>query len=313
MYQEIRMQLRLNADAGRVWHALTDSGALRAWFAEHADIDLDAKRYDFWGRYTLGVPGRDEGRNAIVALEPGRRLTFDWRVGADETRVTYTLRPAGDGTILVMRHGHAPGGASGEADQRPEDFWFLILENLRRYVDGKPSDARVDFTDPMRGMIRHETDIDAPALVVFDVLTNPDHLNRWIATDASVTPEVGGDYNFGWIVDGVDAGAARIIDIVPGKRIAAETPDFGPEYPPSVMTWELEESGGKTRMIFTHSGFADDADVRGIYTGWRAFLNWVRSIAEYGDDWQPPISELKPDAVAYPKAMYQLQTQLLPE
>jgi hypothetical protein len=77
------------------------------------------------------------------------------------------------------------------------------------------------------------------------------------------------------------------------------------------MSWELEESGGKTRVIFTHSGFADDADVSGVYTGWRSFLNWVRSIAEYGADWQPPITVLKPDAIAYPKVMYAAQAQLV--
>lgn len=104
---------------------------------------------------------------------------------------------------------------------------------------------------------------------------------------------------------------SMIIDLVPDRRIVAQTPDFGPDYPPSVMTWELEENDGKTWVVFTHSGFADDADVSGIYSGWRAFLNMVRSVAEYGVEWQPPISLIKPDAVAYSKAVIQGQMQLL--
>src|SRR5690606_4736805 len=99
-----------------------------------------------------------------------------------------------------------------------------------------------------------------------------------------------GDFNFGWLYEGKDAGAARIIDIVPDHRISAYIADDGMGSPPTVITWDLEENNGKTRVVFTHSGFADDADVSGIYSGWRAFLNWVRSIAEYGAVWQPPIS-----------------------
>lgn len=311
MYQDIRMQLTLNASPDRVWHALTDSTALVAWFSEYADVDLGAKRYDYWGRYTLDAPDRAAGSHPVVESVPSRRLAFDWRIGPDDTRVTYTLIPDGGGTILTMHHGHAPGGASGDDAARHEDFWFLALENFRRYLDGKASDARVDYTDPMRGRVHHETVVDAPAEVVFDVLTNPDQLNRWIATDAVVSPEVGGDYKYGWMYEGMDTGAAKIVDIVPNRRISARTADFGPEYPPSVMTWELEESGGKTRIVFTHSGFADDHDVSGINTGWRAFLNWVRSIAEYGERWQPPITVIKPDALAYPKVMYQLQSQVV--
>ena len=52
----VRMQVTVNATAERTWAALTDSAALQAWFAEHAAIDLDEGRYDFWGQYTVGTP-----------------------------------------------------------------------------------------------------------------------------------------------------------------------------------------------------------------------------------------------------------------
>jgi uncharacterized protein YndB with AHSA1/START domain len=311
MYQDIRMQLRLSVTPARAWHALTDSDAVQSWFAEHADIDLAANRYDFWGRWTPFNPDHSAGSHRIYEAMPETSLVYDWHINGDDTRVTFTLIPDHTGTILTMRHAQSPDGLVAETNNGSEDFWFLTLENLRRYTDGRPSDARVDYSNPMRGNIRHETEIDAPAERVFDVLTNPDEINRWIATDAKVSLEEGGDYNYGWIVDGVDAGAAKIIDLVPNRRISAQTPDFGPEYPPSVMTWELEENNGKTHVIFTHSGFADDADVSGIYSGWRSFLNWVRSIAEYGSSWQPPITVLKPDAVAYPKSINEAQVQLL--
>ena len=45
----VRMQVTVNATTGRAWAALTDNAALAAWYAEHADVDLAAGRYDFWG------------------------------------------------------------------------------------------------------------------------------------------------------------------------------------------------------------------------------------------------------------------------
>lgn len=311
MYQDIRMQLHLAASPARVWHALTDTSAVQSWFAEYADIDLVAGRYDFWGRWTQFNPDRAAGSHKIREAIPDKVIAYDWHINGDDTRVTFTLIPDGKDTILLMRHAQAPEGTVAETQNGSEDFWFLALENLRRHIDGKSSETRVDYSNPMRGDIRHETDVDAPASSVFDVLTNPEQINRWIATDAKVSLEVGGEYNYGWFYEGTDAGAAKIVDLIPDRRISAQTPDFGEEYPPTVMTWELEENNGKTRVIFTHSGFADDKDNSGIYSGWRSFLNWVRSIAEYGTEWQPPITLLKPDALAYPKSIIQAQSQLL--
>jgi uncharacterized protein YndB with AHSA1/START domain len=311
MYQDIRMQLHFAASSARVWHALTDTSAVQAWFAEYADIDLSANRYDFWGRWTMLNPDREAGNHKISEAVPEHLLAYDWHINGDDTRVTFKLIPDGAGTILIMRHAQAPEGMVAETRNGEEDFWFLSLENLRRYTDGKPSEARIDYSNPMRGDIRYETEIDAPASRVFKVLTDPDEMNRWIATDAKVSLEKGGDYNFGWMYEGNDTGASKIIDLIPDRRISAYIANDGMGNPPTVIMWELEENNGKTRVVFTHSGFADDADVSGVYGGWRSFLNWVRSIAEYGASWQPPISMVKPDAVAYPKSIIEAQDQLL--
>jgi uncharacterized protein YndB with AHSA1/START domain len=197
MFSNTRIQIGLNAEPERVFRALTESTALRAWFCEHAEVDLTQDRYDFWGKFTPQAPDRNAGRHAIVESIPGQVLAYRWQVGGDGTRVTYRLYPHANGTTLTLRH--APDGEQSPEPGGFEDFWFLSLENLRRYLDGKPSDARIDYTHPMRGDIRHETEIDAPLARVFEVLTHPDELNRWIATHAKVQPEKGGEYNLGWM------------------------------------------------------------------------------------------------------------------
>jgi uncharacterized protein YndB with AHSA1/START domain len=311
MFSTTRIQIGLNADPDRVFRALTEASALRAWFSEYAEVDLTRNQYDFWGKFTPKAPDREAGRHAIVESVPEQVLAYRWQVAGDGTRVTYRLHPHANGTILTLRHG--PDGEQAEEPGGFEDFWFLSLENLRRYLDGKASDARVDYTNPMRGDIRHETEVDAPAARVFEVLTNPDELNRWIATNAKVQPEKDGEYNLGWMYEGTDFGASKIIDIQPNQQIVL---DLGPDPTsgkPTVVSWVMRENGGKTWLTFTHSGFDADQDVGSIYTGWRNFVNWVRSVAEYGAAWQPPISVLKPDAIGYPAAIVAAQDQLVAE
>jgi uncharacterized protein YndB with AHSA1/START domain len=309
MFNPTRIQITLKGTPERVFRALTTPTEMQAWFSEHADVDLTAARYDFWGKYTHGAPDREAGKHDLISSEANRELTFRWRLHSGyDTLVTYKLIPQGDdATMLLMRHLPDP-----EQAQQPEgwesldDFWFVVLENLRRYLDGKPSDMRVDFTNPMKGDIRVQTEIDAPASRVFEVLTNPDELNRWIATKAEVHPEVGGLYDWGW-AEG--SSVMKILEITPGQKLSAQ----GPVEYPTVVTWEMEENGGKTRLTFTHSGFADDADNAGIYMGWHNFMNWVRSVSEYGAAWQPPMPLIKPDAIAFPASIYNGQSQIVEE
>jgi hypothetical protein len=75
-----------------------------------------------------------------------------------------------------------------------EDFWFLSLENLRRHLDGKPP-VRCDYSQSMLGDIHHTIEIDAPPEAVYETLIKPEQLNRWIASNASVEPQIGGNYD----------------------------------------------------------------------------------------------------------------------
>ena len=305
-----RMQIVLSADPERVFKALTESDAVRGWFSEHAEIDLAAKQYDFWGKYTPTVPDRSSGKHAIVQAVPGEVLSYRWLVGDHETLVTFRLHPHQEGTLLTLRHAADNEGSSEQGIG--EDFWFLSLENLRRYLDGKPSEARVDFSAPMRGHIQHETEIDAPPERVWDVVTNPDEMNRWIATEAKVNLEKDGEYNLGWTQDGIDYGASKIIDIVPGQKLAYELPPF-PGHNPTVVTWEMKENNGKTWLTFTHSGFDAEQDVSDLHTGWLNFVNWVRSVAEYGAAWHAPVPPLAEGAIGYPATIFSAQNQLAAE
>ena len=195
----VRMQVTVNATAERAWAALTDSAALEAWFTEHAAVDLDGGRYDFWGQYTVGTPDREAGRHALLGCEPGRWLEFHWRRGRHDTLVRITLHDRGERCIVALEH--SAGSNRHEDDIAPytyADEWFIALENLRRWLDGKAADIRIPWTQDLRGNIEIGCLVDAPAARVWAVLCEERELERWMATAAQIDLRVGGVYELGW-------------------------------------------------------------------------------------------------------------------
>lgn len=270
------MQIALKAKAEDILRAWTD--ALPHWFAEHADVSIPDKRYDFWGRYTPGSPNRDEGRHPLLGYEADKSLKFGWRLNEQDMVVEVTVQPRGDEQIVVVQF------------TNHEDFWFLSLENLRRHLDGK-APVRCDFSRSMLGDIHHAIEIDAPPDRVFDILIQPEQLQRWIASQATVEPRVGGRYDLGW----GSVASLRILELVPGEHLRL---DWSDEQRQTILDWTLEESGGKTRLTLVHSGFTPDQDT-GMVNGWLNFMSWIKSIAEYGADWKPSIMRVKPEMLSY--------------
>jgi len=72
-----RLHLRVAIDATppAVFKALTDPDDLSEWFAESAEVDVDANMYAFWGRY---APQGDQPRQQLVAATPGSLLRYTW-------------------------------------------------------------------------------------------------------------------------------------------------------------------------------------------------------------------------------------------
>src|SRR5262249_42401224 len=161
-----------------------------------------------------------------------------------ETSVDIAIHPRGDGqTVIVQHEGVKHSHDIGFFTQ--EDFWFLSLENLRRHLDGKPP-VRCDFSQPMVGDIHHTLEINAPREAVFDALIKPEQLERWIASHATVEPKPGGVYDLGW---GNNTSALKILEITPNETLRLSWPEGGDE---TIVTWTLEESGGKTRLTLVH-------------------------------------------------------------
>lgn len=304
MTDPLHIQLKLSASPERIFQALTHE--LPAWFAEYADVRLPDRQYDFWGRFTPELPDRAAGNHPLSDVQIGHGFTFDWHLQNQPTQVMLRLLPVSGRTVLSLRHaGFNPGHDVGTVNI--EDFWFLSLENLRRHLDGKRP-VRCDFsTLPAVGDVHHTVDVDAPPEVVFDALIKPEQLNRWIASQAAVEPRVGGSLDLGW----GSYGAVKILELIPNEKIALSWPEDA-EGPATVLTWTLEGSGGQTRLTLVHSGFAPDKPTGGIQSGWLNFASWLKSVAEYGTDWEPAVKFLSPDFLPYyPGSMGLAQASLI--
>ncbi len=294
MTELLHVQIALKAEPEAIYKALTDN--LADWFAEHSDVSTAEKRYDFWGRFTPGTPTREEGRHPLLSYEAGKKLNFEWRSHKFDSTVDIQIIPREGGNTVVVQQGNPNNPSLDIGVSTDEDFWFLSLENLRRHLDGK-APVRCDYTRSMLGDIQHTIEIDAPPGTVFDVLIKPEQLDRWIASHATVEAHVGGQYDLGW------GQAEKILELLPDKKLSLEG-DYGDLK--TVLTWTLEGSGGKTRLTMVHSGFAPDQDTGGLKTGWLNFMSWVKSISEYGDDWQPAIKRIQPEMASYYPASFNI-------
>ncbi|MFF4893369.1 SRPBCC family protein [Micromonospora chersina] len=268
----LTVRARLAAPAEAVRHALTDPTELRAWLAEHAEVDLP-RRYEFWGRYT---PEGDAPHQRLLHADE-RTLRFAWTLDGVETTTGFELTPEGDSTVLTLRQSHfsfeeAMSGSSIRGVL--QTFWALAIANLNAHLEGRPLLPRTDFTS---ADLRGEVVIDAPMDKVWTSLTDSEQASAWFGFPIGIEPWVGGRYAMG----GFDAGyAAKVVDLTPGRALSV---DWGPT---GVSTWELAESGGRTKLTFVQSGFDEGNPPYAAWTGSVAGLAELRRFHEMAD-WQP--------------------------
>jgi len=106
-----------------------------------------------------------------------------------------------------------------------------------------------------------EFEVDAPREDVWRAIAEPDGLLGWFATDARVTPEVGGEY---YIAHGEHGQSSTIEEIVPGERLRIA---FGE----TTTEFVLEGREGKTFLRIVQSGFDED-DYGSLERGWDQYM-----------------------------------------
>lgn len=122
-----------------------------------------------------------------------------------------------------------------------------------------------------------ERRLDAPVERVWEALTSPDRLSRWLAP-GTVEPSVGGEV----LLDFGEGGTVT-------GRVLCWEPPFVLEFEwrfsgetESIVRFELSSDGDGTLLVFDHRALAE-AHAAGYSAGWHAHLASLSDYLEGGD------------------------------
>ncbi|MEO3870377.1 SRPBCC family protein [Nonomuraea sp. B12E4] len=274
MTEPMILRARVQAPIKEVRHALTDPATLRIWLAEHAEVELP-DRFGFWGRTT---PEGDAPHQRLLHADE-RTVRFAWLLDGEETTTEFGLAAESeDSTIVTVSQSHFDfqDVITGKSIRGVlETYWCQAITNLAEHFEGRELSPRVDYSAVD---LRAEVTIDASASEVFDSLIDSAKVTRWFGFPIEIEPHVGGRFAMGGLAN--DPSPAKILELEPGRRLSL---DWGG---PGVGTWELEGSGGKTRLTLVQSGFAAE---RPPHAAWGGILAGVAELRRYHEvpDWQP--------------------------
>ena len=133
------------------------------------------------------------------------------------------------------------------------------------------------------GSIEREIYVDASPEVVFEVISEPEHLREWWPDDATLDPVPGGVGELVWSADGPEL--ALVVPMTVVEAVLPRLFSFRWAYDPSVIpgrsnsflvTFELVPSSAGTTVRLTETGFRDQ--------GWEVAL-LEAAYHEHGDSW----------------------------
>jgi uncharacterized protein YndB with AHSA1/START domain len=133
----VEVSRRIDAPPERVFDAWFDTQGLGRWLFATPDgkserVEVDAR---VGGRFRIDERRGDEVAEhfgTYVEIDRPRRLAFEFGTSfeASLTRVTVTIVPDGDGSLVTLRH----EGVWPDWAERTRHGWTMILDNLAATV-----------------------------------------------------------------------------------------------------------------------------------------------------------------------------------
>jgi uncharacterized protein YndB with AHSA1/START domain len=150
MQDRVEKRLELKAPISRVWQALTDYRQFGEWFQVKIEGPFVAGQVS---RGHITYPGYEHLRweAVIQKIEPEKLFSFTWHPYAIDPKVDYSketptlvefrLEKTASGTLLLLTESgfdKIPRHRRAEAYRKNEGGWTQQIENLEKYVTGKP-------------------------------------------------------------------------------------------------------------------------------------------------------------------------------
>jgi len=130
-----------------------------------------------------------------------------------------------------------------------------------------------------------EVTINAPVSKVWKALSEKEQINKWfmVTEDFDTTP--GAKFHIGKKKDGSNHIKCTLTEFIPEKKISYTWDVFEPPVE-TLVTYEIEPDGDKTKLTLTHSRFelvaADEREqsVKDHTGGWSHFMNKIKEYIE---------------------------------
>jgi uncharacterized protein YndB with AHSA1/START domain len=219
------------------------------------------------------------GGQRLLAFEPDRALSFDWILADTETTVAIELTDEAGATLVTVTHEHVPPAPRHESTL--EDFWSRALLNLQAWSERRAIGARPDYVAVDNSEVRADVEIAAPRTAVYATLNRAGPvgaLNRVHGHGRAVGRRA--------LRLRLGRGADLVRELASDERLIYSWTYSGETG--TVVTWELAESNGRTRLTLVHGGFAPDDERPGYQIGWLEFLVRIKLMVEVGATWQCP-------------------------
>lgn len=150
MQDRVEKRLELKAPVSRVWQALTDYRQFGEWFQVKIEGPFVAGQVS---RGHITYPGYEHLRweAVIQKIEPEKLFSFTWHPYGIDPKVDYSketptlvefrLEKTASGTLLLLTESgfdKVPRHRREEAYRKNEEGWTQQMENIERYLTGKP-------------------------------------------------------------------------------------------------------------------------------------------------------------------------------
>lgn len=256
----------LPADLDRTWAALTAPTALARWSGHDSPM--------------AGVRGGFR-QPVVEAKEDRARLVVRWPTSTGNVVDEVLVSPADGGTTLRW----SLTGDPPARDLALDDVAYVRAWRLHDTLAGRGWADPQDYAAPVRQAVSRVLDVRATPSRVWQVLTDPVLVGKWLSGQTGAIEVVeGGMFDSGWrSADGEPTGPGRILRLVPEQLL--ETTWFLQDTDPtdSALSLLLAPRPGGTRVTLHHGPWPADWDASGYALGWLCCLLSIRGLAE--DSW----------------------------
>jgi uncharacterized protein YndB with AHSA1/START domain len=131
-------------------------------------------------------------------------------------------------------------------------------------------------------VVRKAVQLEASADRVFQLLTDPDHVERWFADVATIEPWVGGAVEFAFYNRNgtLSVFGGRVTAIRPPVEFTFTWHHDSWQFPPLEVEFRIEPAAGGARLRLTHRGFTGQPTERDIHDeGWDHYLRRLTAVA----------------------------------